>query len=116
MNKLYEYRLEIAVDPKYNKMKIYEYDIIAENETQWVYQSKYSGKYYIQEKKDKLYKKFHQKDWLWNVSFYQVVYYTTKKGKQVESIVKKALDKLVDETCFIVDIVKNTKIEFKEVC
>ena len=54
MNKLYEYRLEIAVDPKYNKMKIYEYDIIAENVTQWVYQSKYSGKYYAGEFTDNL--------------------------------------------------------------
>lgn len=112
MKYLYEYVLEIAKETKYNVMKIKKQEIVAENETQWVY--KYKDKFYIQEKKDKLYAKFINDSFFYKVPFYRVSYYTTEKGIKAENKVKKALHKLVDETCFITDIVKNTKIEFKE--
>ena len=113
MNYLYEYVLEIAKDTKYNKMIIRKQEIIVENETQWVY--KFFNKFFIQEKENKLFAKFINDLFFYKMPFYKVSYYTTEKGKRAESIVKKALKKLVDETCFITDIVNNTKIEFKEV-
>ena len=69
----------------------------------------------IQEKKNKLNARFINDTFFYKVPFYRVIYYTTEKGIKAENKVKKALQKLVDETCFIVDIVNNTKIEFKEV-
>ena len=113
MSYLYEYILEIAKDPKYNRMVIRKQEIIAENETQWVY--KYGDEFYIKKKKDKLFAKFINDLFFYKIPFYRVSYYTTEKGVKAENKVKKALQKLVDETCFITDIVKNTKIEFKEV-
>lgn len=113
MPKLYEYVLEIAKEPKYNKMVIYEQEIIAENDTQWVY--KFKDTYYIQEKKDKLRARFINDNFFYKIPFYSIHYYTTKLSKASESIVKKALKKLVEETCFIKDIVEQTEINFKVV-
>lgn len=87
--------------------------IIISIKPQWVY--KYTDKFYIEEKKNKLCAQFINNSLFYKVPFYRVVYYTTEKGIKAENKVKKALQKLVEETCFIIDIVKNTKIEFKEV-
>ena len=112
MKKLYEYIVEIAKDPKYTVIEVREQELLLESDTQWVY--KFFDKFYVQDKKEALRAKFINADWFYKVPFYRVRFYTTEKGVKAEKKVKKALDKLVKETCFITDIVENTKLEFKE--
>lgn len=110
--KLYEYIVEIAKDPKYTVIEVREQELLLENDEQWVY--KFFNKFFIQEKKNALIARFVNDSFIYKIPFYRVYYYTTEKGEKAEKKVKKALDKLVKEVCFITDIVENTKLEFKE--
>lgn len=106
---LYDYNLQIAKDERNCYFRVHKWEIVLENDTQWVI--KIGERYSIVEKEKTLHKYFRQKDWLWNYSHYSVYLYTTEcNAKQIRRI-KMALNSLVEENCFITEIAKSIDLK-----
>ena len=110
--KLYCYELEIGKNHKYSKIK--EFDLIAENDKQWVIEGE---EFYIRRKKPPRVRLFTAADnWLFrkgaDLPFYEVTYYTKKKSEESKRKVINALKKEAAKMCVLNDLVTNVDFNF----
>lgn len=99
---LYEYQLKIAKEECNSYFRLYKYEILLENEEQYVIAI--GNKYSIVEKKRMFNKWFRTKDWLWNYSHYFIYLYSIEKNPKNITKIKRALKQLIEENNFLNEV------------
>ena len=99
---LYNYSLRIAKDSRDTYFILRKYEILLENEEQYVIVI--GTKYFVIDKKGMFYKRFIPKDYIWKFSHYYIDLYTTEKNSKQLTKIKRALKQLIEENNFLSEV------------